>query len=72
MTRAVASQLSIAFEALSWNHVIDIEGNDHRITLGVNKMTGNDVLSLFGILAPNGVPVPGVTVELSAAGLVIR
>lgn len=72
MTRDLSQQISAAFEALNWNHRVDVLGSDHRVTLQVSQVSGTDLLSLFGVLAPNGVPIPDVTVTLSSAGLVVN
>lgn len=71
MTRDIASQISTEFEQLGWNHQWNVVAGAHSLTLQVSEMIGDDVLKLFSVLAPNGVPIPGVTVSLNPSGLVL-
>lgn len=72
MTRDTANQLSTSFEGLGWNHTVSLVGADRVLSLEVSEMNGDQLLLLFGVLAPGGVPLPGIAVSLSGTGLAIR
>lgn len=71
MTRDIFNQLSTAFESLGWNHTGDFTAGEIVIRLGISELTGDGVMELFNVLAPKGVPVPGIVVSLAGSGLLV-
>ena len=72
MTADQANQFCAQIDRLGWDYTHEIRSGDHRVTLGLVKMDGGQLLQLFALLAPAGTPIAGVTVALEQnRGLVI-
>lgn len=65
MTKAQAAPLCDALEAAGFPYMLDVDtAGNHTVTLRAARLSGKEMLSLMNVLAPGGVPIPGIEAKL--------